>query len=77
MKKLKELDFTPEEFEKCTNSPWYFYNKYAKKPEDKELTEEEYYAYIKYVKSHRNRSIRYKEFYEHFEYLPEFLKERK
>lgn len=42
MKNIDELKKWEAEFEKCKNSPVYFYNNYIRKEGQKEYTEQEY-----------------------------------
>jgi hypothetical protein len=47
-----------EELQKCKDSPVYFYNKYVRKEEQKELTEAEYNDFVKQVEYQRNMPLK-------------------
>ena len=47
MKKLNLEDFEKEEFQKCKDSPVYFYNKYVRKEGKIELSEEQFNNFIR------------------------------
>lgn len=71
-----------EEFQKCKDSPVYYYNKYVRKEGQKELTETEYEDCVKQVWDQRNMSLKLRSQYKDrlltldqcYEKLPDFLK---
>ncbi len=71
-----------EELERCKKSPVYFYNKYVRKEEQKELTETEYENFVKQVEYQRNMPLKLRKHYkdrpllpsECYDKLPDFLK---
>lgn len=76
-KQLSEAD--KEELQKCIDSPVYFYNKYFKNENQKELTEKEYNEFIE---ERRNNPLKRRKIYAEYpmipkdcyQILPEFLK---
>ena len=79
--RLSQVD--PEELQKCKDSPVYFYNKYVRKEEQKELTEAEYEEFVKQMEYRRNMPLKLRSYYKDrpltpdqcYEKLPDFLKD--
>lgn len=71
-----------KEFQKCKDSPVYFYNKYVRKEGQKELTKAEYDDFVKQVEYQRNMPLKLRKHYkdrpllpsECYKKLPDFLK---
>ena len=52
-----------DEFQKCKDSPVYFYNKYIRKEGQKELTKAEYEAFVKQAEYQRNMPLKLRRHY--------------
>ena len=78
----KNKKILSKEFQKCKDSPVYFYNKYVREEGQKELTETEYKEFTKQVEFQRNMSLKLRRFYQVrpstidqcYKELPDFLK---
>lgn len=57
-KKIKNLEENKEEMQKCKDSPVYFYNNYARKEGEKELTEEEYNYWLEAIEKQRKMPLK-------------------